>query len=789
MNSNIVANEDDDFSGPYRATKIWNTIIRAFKQGMPIGRRRRYMKVYDKAFTATEALEWMHKYLKSNPNFGSDITKQQTVQLMSKLLKARIFEDVQGSKKKREFAEGGRVYRFNQSSPAKDSRVPLSARMDLMNAAPGQKTVLSKSEKSKTTSKFKSLAIPKCHLVAKPLSLESMEAVWRMVTLHRLQKTIGYNTLEEFLDASLVNGRHIMHNCLYVNKSGVVGNVNTKDQLPHWILSAMKCLVHWPNKVDDNFAIYPGFEKDVFRAVSEYFQGLTEPLLTHSLYETITNVFVMADSRYARHSSPLSAKYNAHSMTSFDSIDNLLLNMTNAADNSQKSHLSNKSGCQRALFSTWSSSSFPHLRGHSLGGGNLSENKIKSESTGSIPLLRYETAFGPENKTITNVYYYPNQTSATFSGSMFSRLPSVSNLEYQNGFQTISSSPSRWQSEQHLKCVDKQTLNILDTFKNKDILSNKPQNKSSLSRKSKSQNISSQKTKDGENQEKSNSLNEIRYQTRAFQASSLTQSAAYHEEEFQDRLHSTRPYSTSNIPNLSPVEGLDKFGRKINNAFSSAVWSMTDEERVKQAVQLALLLIPPSNRRKLHLLLRFLSKIHKNNELQLAQNSEDLRNLIVDTFYQSVLCSPDASDMDTNLAKHFLWYLVENHDFVMQVPCDLRKQVEERLSEIQRVQVVYSSDDKGSTTYCKQIPLSAYEKESLHHSTEALRDLLKKIIADEKMNFKEKRKRLSEFQKLYPKIYENELGFRNPIPAAPPLKIQRNIHLPRPLRRLRTLRS
>ncbi|XP_029639867.1 DEP domain-containing protein 1B isoform X3 [Octopus sinensis] len=715
MNSNIVANEDDDFSGPYRATKIWNTIIRAFKHGMPIGRRRRYMKVYDKAFTATEALEWMHKYLKSNPNFGSDITKQQTVQLMGKLLKARIFEDVQGSKKKREFAEGGRVYRFNQSSPAKDSRVPLSARMDLMNAAPGQKTVISKSEKSKTTSKFKSLAIPKCHLVAKPLSLESMEAVWRMVTLHRLQKTIGYNTLEEFLDASLVNGRHIMHNCLYVNKSGVVGNVNTKDQLPHWILSAMKCLVHWPNKVDDNFAIYPGFEKDVFRAVSEYFQGLTEPLLTHSLYETITNVF---------------------------------------------------------------------------GGGNLSENKIKSESTGSIPLLRYETAFGPENKTITNVYYYPNQTSATFSGSMFSRLPSVSNLEYQDGFKTTSGSPSRWQSEQHLKCVDNQTLNILDTYKNKDILSNKPQNKSSLSRKSKSQNITSQNSKDGENQEKSNSLSEIRYQTRrAFRAFSLTQSAAYHGEEFQDCLHSTRPCSTSNIPNLSPVEGLDKFGRKINHAFSSAVWSMTDEERVKQAVQLALLLIPPSNRRKLHLLLRFLSKIHNNNELQLAQNSEDLRNLTVDTFYQSVLCSPDASDMDTNLAKHFLWYLVENHDFVMQVPCDLRKQVEERLSEIQRVQVVYSSDDKGSTTYCRQIPLSAYEKESLQHSTEALRDLLKKIVADEKMNFKEKRKRLSEFQKLYPKIYENELGFRNPIPAAPPLKIQRNIHLPRPLRRLRTLRS
>ncbi|GAB1607370.1 DEP domain-containing protein 1B-like isoform X2 [Argonauta hians] len=756
MNSNIVVNEDDDFSGPYRATKIWNTIIRSFKDGLPTGRRRRYMKVYDKAFTASEAVEWMHKYLKSNPNFGSDVTKQQTVQLMGKLLKARIFEDVQGMKKKREFSEGGRVYRFNQSSPAKDCRVPLSARMDLMNAAPGQKMALTKSEKCKST-KTKPQTIPKCHLVSKPLSLESMEGVWRMITLNRLQKTIGSHTLEEFLDASLVNGRHIMHNCLYVNKSGVVGNVNTQDHLPHWILSAMKCLAHWPNKVDDNFAVYPGFEKDVFHTVSDYFQGLKEPLLTHVLYETITNVFVMADSKYARHSSPLSTKCNLHSMSSFGSIDNLLLNLTSNADNTQKSHLSHKSG-PRSLFSTRSSSSLSRLRAHSLGQASLSENKIKSESTGSIPLLRYETAFGPENKTITNVYYYPNQTSSTFCGSLFSRLPSVSNLEYQDGFRPEKSggSPSRWQSEQHLKCVDSQTLHILDNFRNTE-------NRSCPRRRSKSQNVPSMYA-DKEIQVKPNSTDDL--------PCSL--------------VHSTRPCSTSNIPNLSPVEGLDKFGRRIKRDYCS-VWSMTDEDRVKQAVQLALLLIPPPNRRKLHLLLRFLSKVYNNHEL--SQNSEEMRNLIVDTFYQCVLCSPDSMDMDANLAKHFLWYLVENHDFVMQVPKDLRKQVEERLSEIQRVQVVYSSDDKGSTSYCKQIPLSVYEKESLHHSTEALKDLLRNLIADEKMNVKEKRKRLMEFQKLYPKIYENEFDPKNPMLVAPPAKIQRNIHLPRPLRRLRTLRS
>ena len=43
--------------------------------------------------------------------------------------------------------------------------------------------------------------------------------------------------------------------------------------------------------------------------------------------------------------------------------------------------------------------------------------------------------------------------------------------------------------------------------------------------------------------------------------------------------------------------------------------------------------------------------------------------------------------MDTNLAKHLVLYLIENHDFVMQVPSDLRSQVEDRLSQMQRVQV------------------------------------------------------------------------------------------------------
>ena len=46
-----------------------------------------------------------------------------------------------------------------------------------------------------------------------------------------------------------------------------------------------------PNRIDENIPDYPGFEKDVFRVVRDYFCGLKEPLMTYNMYDVITNVF------------------------------------------------------------------------------------------------------------------------------------------------------------------------------------------------------------------------------------------------------------------------------------------------------------------------------------------------------------------------------------------------------------------------------------------------------------------------------------------------------------------
>ena len=87
--------DDDVISGPWRATRLWNEIVRSFHSGMPCKRHRVRMKtVVENCFSGAEAVDWLHKSLKKNPNFGQDVTKEQTVQLLQKILRAGIVECV-----------------------------------------------------------------------------------------------------------------------------------------------------------------------------------------------------------------------------------------------------------------------------------------------------------------------------------------------------------------------------------------------------------------------------------------------------------------------------------------------------------------------------------------------------------------------------------------------------------------------------------------------------------------------------------------------------------------------
>ena len=87
--------------GPWRATRLWNSIVRSLHEGVPRKKHRKHLKTYEDCFTANEVIEWLFRQLKKNPNFDSDVSKEQALMLLQKLFHAgviiRIDDDLSSS--------------------------------------------------------------------------------------------------------------------------------------------------------------------------------------------------------------------------------------------------------------------------------------------------------------------------------------------------------------------------------------------------------------------------------------------------------------------------------------------------------------------------------------------------------------------------------------------------------------------------------------------------------------------------------------------------------------------
>ncbi|XP_043545240.1 DEP domain-containing protein 1B-like isoform X1 [Chiloscyllium plagiosum] len=298
MDSKIAA-------GPYRATKLWNETIELFRARMPLKKHRLHFRTYDSCFAASEGVDWLHKFLRSNPNFGSEVTRYQTVQLLKKFLKNHVIEDIKGRWGKEDFEDNNRLYRFPPSSPLKPypkkashlvcdvhPKFPNWSDYDIPTSGPVpvRPIILN----SYLWHKRHSIAIgevSECRIIhRKEVSQATVEEIWKSMTLAYLQKILGLDSLEGVLDSKLLNPKHIIYNVHHINKQGVVILENKLEELPHWVLSAMKCLANWPNGSDLNRPMYPGFERDVFKTIADYFQKTKQPLLTFEFYELFINI-------------------------------------------------------------------------------------------------------------------------------------------------------------------------------------------------------------------------------------------------------------------------------------------------------------------------------------------------------------------------------------------------------------------------------------------------------------------------------------------------------------------
>ncbi|CAM9756731.1 unnamed protein product [Lampetra planeri] len=269
--------------GPYRATKLWGEVTRLFRAGMPVRRHRLHLRSHDRCFTSAEAADWLHALLRDNRNFGPTVTREQTLQLLGKFLKNHVMEDVKGRWGTEAVRDDSKLYRFPVASPAKSmsggSRQPLSER----NSGSAARRRLG----------LKADAPPSLwSAAASPARAKATfnPDEWRNVALALLCEALSLPSLAGLLDPASVDPTHIVRNVQAAGRRGLVTLQDDTDDLPHWVLTAMKCLANWPGSEAGRSESYPGFERDVFGSVSQHFCSLADPLLTFPLYRLFVSV-------------------------------------------------------------------------------------------------------------------------------------------------------------------------------------------------------------------------------------------------------------------------------------------------------------------------------------------------------------------------------------------------------------------------------------------------------------------------------------------------------------------
>ncbi|XP_075445782.1 DEP domain-containing protein 1B-like [Ascaphus truei] len=290
--------------GPYRATKLWNETIELFRAGMSQKKHRIHFKTYEKCFTASEAVDWLHELLQCNQNFGPEVTRNQTIQLLKKFQKNHVIEDVKGRWGKEDFHDNGCLYRFPPTSPIKPYLRRPQYRVEPLKFPHwnDQESVTSQVHipvkpivmNSEMWYKRHSIAIgevPTCRLVhRRELTAANVEEIWKSMTLSHLQKIVGLDSLNDVMDTKQADAKHIIHNVYNINKQGIVVAGDKSKELPHWLQSAMTCLANWPYCSDLKPSMYLGFERDVFKTIAEYYSHLKEPLLTFQLFDVFVNI-------------------------------------------------------------------------------------------------------------------------------------------------------------------------------------------------------------------------------------------------------------------------------------------------------------------------------------------------------------------------------------------------------------------------------------------------------------------------------------------------------------------
>ncbi|XP_077306623.1 DEP domain-containing protein 1A isoform X1 [Lithobates pipiens] len=760
--------------GPYRATKLWNEVTKYFRAGMPLKKHRIHFKTFGNCFTASEAIDWLHQLLRNNSNFGTEVTRQQTIQLLRKFLKNHVIEDLKGRWGTEDLEDNHNLYRFPSTSPVKTipNRQPLWKRSSLENVFKEKDNMFKMPHFSKKT--------PKRHNSLdgqgqqeneeiemmeedqgcdesdpRELTQKDIEDIWGNITLNHLQKILALPSLDEVLNPAQINPAHIMYNMTHTSKHGVVFLQDKTDDLPHWVLSAMKCLANWPRNNDLSQPTYPGFEGDVFRTVADYFLNLPGPLLTYEYYELFVNILVVCGyitvprRRTTKRkpkkgaSRPQQSKPLLSEDTNFKSTECLLLSLLRKVPNEEEQDDVDTFGeigrQQRdiALSNSQRAPLYGTIDGQSKGGsrviGGSCQNLSVSGRGGSGPYKVQVRSCSLEG--IADVSYSSNDADSPSSKPCSPNLPSEDHSALLGGNARSSSSGGQGQTLQLWPAVDR-----YDPIPGSRRLPRSQSLGDCLGP------CSSINAPVAEITVKPNQSAQNRQQKR-LSSIEMMEMADLDITVTKRLCQSTMELSSSPLTSSSPLLHASQPCTGTPSLLQPHL------ERVAiDALQVCCLLLPPPNRRKLQLLMRMISRMSQNVDMPRLHDAMGTRSLMIQTFSRCVLCCAEEVDLDELLATRLVSFLMDHHQEVLQVPCYLQTAVQEHIQYLQRPRV------KGQPPgfyFCKQISTQEFEEQKVVMSQVAIMDLLESIVKDKNLSVKDKKKKLKQFQKEYPEIYKS----------------------------------
>ncbi|XP_028902560.1 DEP domain-containing protein 1A isoform X1 [Ornithorhynchus anatinus] len=767
--------------GPYRATKLWNEVTTHFRAGMPLRKHRQHFKRHGNCFTACEAVDWLCELLRNNSNFGPEVTRQQTIQLLRKFLKNHVIEDIKGRWGSENLEDNGQLFRFPTTSPLKTiPRHPPELRKNSAESTGKEKESLFKLRNlSRRTPRKQELRASqeypenmKCEagenkenpVDRREISQADVEEIWRHIILIHLQTILGISSLEEVLDPSQVIPQHIMYNMSSTSKHGVVVLQNRSDDLPHWVLSAMKCLANWP-KHDMSQPTYVGFERDVFRTIADYFSDLPEPLLTFEYYELFVNILVVcgytvpqrSSGKHETHDPESSKSLHFNNMNSFKSTECLLLSLLRQDKNKDDSGFSETlqvpgrqpKSCARKV------------RQFNSRPRRARANEIIGGSCQNLASLRNEQArpshFRPRCYSLEGIADSPrlgeSEVSDVLPRSDLGETVRQNDADLPDSEATDGSGLNhdvRMNSPKPPGPGFKRTSAL--TVRNQEELGEGKCESKQLCR-SQSLLLSSNVRKrchiNTPVAEITVPPNSVGHLGRNTSVSTVTESDTDDSCITVNKriCKSTLELSGSRLPPASMLTGSQSLLRP-------------HLERVAiDALQICCLLLPPPNRRKLQLLMRMISRMSQNVDMPRLHDAMGTRSLMIQTFSRCVLCCAEEVDLDELLATRLVSFLMDHHEEILKVPSYLQAAVETHLDYLKKGQIQYPGEELIAAlptySYCKQISAREFDEQKISTSQAAIAELLENIVKDKSLPLKDKRKRLKQFQKEYPLIYQN----------------------------------